>query len=102
MVKNCIFHIISVVSHNINGNESNFFPYFPHKIFTRDKGKLFNHGINLNWYWGKSFMILIRLATKMSPYNSFMPQRFCNTLAYVNSKQIKEYVFKKLRIYKTH
>ena len=41
-------------------------------------------------------MKLIRLATKMSPYKSFMPQRFCNTLEYVNFKQIKEYVFKKL------
>ena len=43
------------------------------------------------------FTKLIRLATKMSTYNSFMPQRFCNTVEYVNSKQItKEYVFNKL------
>ena len=32
------------------------------------------------------FMKLIILPTKLSPYNSFMPQRFCNTLEYVNSK----------------
>ena len=31
-------------------------------------------------------MKLIILPTKLSPYNSFMPQRFCNTLEYVNSK----------------
>ena len=42
-------------------------------------------------------MKLVRLATNMSPYNSFMSQRLCNTLEHVNSKQItKEYVFKKL------
>ena len=35
----------------------------------------------------------IRLATKMSPYNSFMLQSFCNTLEYVNSKQITKECF---------
>ena len=42
-------------------------------------------------------MKLIRLATKLSPYKSFMPQRFCNFLEYVNSThETKEFVFKKL------
>ena len=57
---------------------------------------LFKHVLGEKLYFNH-FMKLIRLATKISPYNSFMPQRFCNTLEHVNSKQItKEYIFKKV------
>ena len=60
-------HHVNVLTQDIKWKQKLFSSYFPHKIFTYEK------------------------------YNSFMPQRFCNTLEYVNSKQIKkEFVFKKV------
>ena len=94
-----LFHLLDGIAKNVVFDED-FFKngkklYFLHNF----SGYLqYNHLMEMRAIWfklvlGKKLyfnhcMKLIRLATKMSPYNSFVTQKYSNTLQYENSKQI--------------